>query len=313
MDSILDTWDGLQAVRLTGGGYEALILPAFGANCIKLRHIASGADLFRTPPGAAALRSDPNVYGLPLLFPPNRIRDGFYIFQGRRYAFPINEPSRHHHIHGFLSSSLFRWEGGGDFTYRADKSHPYLSFPHGFTMKRSYALDERGLNQTLSVSNDSELDMPLGVGFHASWNVPLIPGEKAEDYALCIPADRQWLTDPRSIIPTGEILADSPVLCRLREGTLHPEGQALSCLMAWGAGPIRLTGPRGALVCRQDGAFPFVMLWNGGGGKGFVCPEPQTWLTDAPNLPFPRAETGFAALAPGEKREYRLSYAFQGA
>lgn len=63
-------WHGLPAVRINGGGYSAAVLSGFGANCIQLRHEATGAELLRTPESAAEMTASPNVYGLPLLFPP---------------------------------------------------------------------------------------------------------------------------------------------------------------------------------------------------------------------------------------------------
>ena len=32
---------------------------------------------------------------------------------------------------------------------------------------------------------------------------------------------------------------------------------------------------------------------------GFICAEPQSWLTNCPNGPFPREETGFDFIVPG--------------
>lgn len=52
-------WHGLPAVRLTGGGYTAVVLPEFGANCISLHHDATGAQLLREPPDAEVLRANP--------------------------------------------------------------------------------------------------------------------------------------------------------------------------------------------------------------------------------------------------------------
>ena len=313
MFCVTDTWRGEPAVRLTGGGYEAVVLPRFGANCVSLRHAASGASLLREPPSPEVLAREPNVYGLPLLFPPNRIRDGHFAFQGRSYDFPINEPARHHHIHGLLSVTPFTHEGDGVFTFRADEARSYLSFPHAFTVTRGFCLDERGLTQRLTVRNDSGTDMPLGVGFHAAWQVPLNPADDSMACRLQLPVKRQWLFNRETIIPTGETCEDSPLLSALRTGTLVPEAQALSCLLECGEGEDCLHTPRGTFVCQRLAGFPFVMLWNGGGGKSFVCPEPQSWLVDAPNLPMPPEMSGFLALAPGEERTLSLRYGFRPA
>ena len=102
-------WQGEAAVLLSGGGYEAMVLPGWGANCVSLRYLPSGAELLRTPPDQGALHANPNVYGLPLLFPPNRIRDGSYAFNGR---FDANA----NRLQNLLGSNDGRWYLP-DFTY----------------------------------------------------------------------------------------------------------------------------------------------------------------------------------------------------
>lgn len=309
MEAFRAPWRGMDAVVLTGGGYRAVILPEFGANCASLIHSKTGATLFREPPDEAALRANPNVYGLPLLFPPNRIRNGAFTFQGRRFTLPINEPARGHHIHGALSASPFRHAGGGTFVCRAEPGS-YLGLPFAFTAMRSYLLDDGGLTLTITFRNDGPDPMPLGVGVHAAWKIPFLPEDDPADYRLEMPVRRQWLLDPDTIIPTLARAEDAPLLRELRAGRLRPEGQALSCLLEVHPGVTRLAGGAGTLTCRAGTELPFQMLWNGGGGQGFVCPEPQSWLVDAPNLPLPREESGFFILSPGAQKSYRLQYSF---
>lgn len=309
MEVFCAPWRGMDAVFLLGGGYQAVILPKFGANCVSLIHMATGATLFREPPDQTTMQRNPNVYGLPLLFPPNRIRNGEFVFQGRRFTLPINEPARHHHIHGVLSVSPFRHTGSGTFIYHAEPED-YLSLPFAFTVKRSYLLDDGGLTMTLIFQNDGPDPMPLGVGIHAAWNIPFTPGDDPTSYRLELPVRRQWLFDPDTIIPTLERTESTSLLEDLRSGRLRPEVQALSCLLETVPGRTCLIGGAGTLLCHTGAEFPFQMLWNGGGGQGFVCPEPQSWLVDAPNLSLSPEESGFCALEPGVRKSYRLQYSF---
>ena len=308
----IDTdWNGLPCIRLQSDRYEATVLPDFGANCISLIHRPSGAQLLRVPPSADVLRENPNVYGIPLLFPPNRIRDATYVFDGRTYRFPANDPPRGHHLHGLLSRMRFEPGVEGAFHYHADAARPYLTFPHAFSVTRAYRVDDRGLSHTLTVTNHSDTPMPLGVGFHTALKAPLPEAGNAPGCRLAIPVVRQWLLDPLTLLPTGETAEASPLLCALREGTLCPVGQPLSCLLECAPGPIRLATPQGVWVCERGEGLAYIMLWNAGGVQGFVCPEPQSWLTDAPNRPADGRPTGFDALRPGEQRTYRLRYALE--
>ncbi len=51
-----------------------------------------------------------------------------------------------------------------------------------------------------------------------------------------------------------------------------------------------------------DDAFKFWIFWNHDGDKGYICPEPITWMIDAPNLPLHNEESGYIELAPGEAK-----------
>ena len=139
-------------------------------------HEATGASLVRTPDDLETLRENPNVYGTPLLFPPNRIKDGTYTYEGYTYHLPINE-NHGHHMHGFISSTAFEVialeakEGSAQavFRYRSTREQPYLSeFPHEFTIEVTDTLTEAGLTQRVKITNDGVRKMPVGVGFHTS-------------------------------------------------------------------------------------------------------------------------------------------------
>lgn len=85
---------------------QAEVLPAYGMNLIRLAR--SGSELLRTPEGETQLRREPQVYGMPLLLPPNRTAGGAFTFQGTTYHLPINEPVYGNHIHGSLARMPFR-------------------------------------------------------------------------------------------------------------------------------------------------------------------------------------------------------------
>jgi aldose 1-epimerase len=304
VESQFITWKGLQAVRLIGGGYEAVVLPEFGANCISLIHQSSGNQLLRVPQTQQLLCKDYNVYGLPLLFPPNRVRDGKFIFEGREYRFPINEPNRGNHLHGFLSQTTFTVIGGGVFLYEATEKNGYLDFPHAFSIQRKYELCDDGLLHTIAVTNRSELNMPVGIGVHATLRV-----DPLENCQLQIDTLYQWEIDTTRMLPTGERFVNTPLLTALRSGVFNPVAQPISAMLECRPGSeMVLCSVKDRWRCVPDPAFRFIMLWNGGGTDGFVCVEPQSWVTDAPNLPLPSEVTGLRALAPGDTVQFNLRY-----
>jgi len=317
--------NGIPAIRLSAAGYTASICPSMGANCSQLER--GGASFLRTPPSFEVFRENPNVYGLPLLFPPNRVRGGKYRFQGREYRLPVNEIERGNHIHGFLSSAEFSLlgaetgcavAGGGDgsgtaasdscsaaFAYEATREAPYSSFPHEFRVVLSYSLDGRGLTQRLEVENRSDSDMPIGLGFHAAFNCPFLPRTSPDEYRLQLPVSEELLLDGSTFIPTGGVVYTNPLIAALCGEGVRPQGSAISSHFRGERGrPGRAVLshiPSGrAIAYETDLLFAFWMVWNQGGDKGFICPEPQTWMVDAPNSALPPDESGFRALRPGE-------------
>lgn len=303
----------MRAITLSAGGYTALIRADRGGNCLGLCHSASGAELLRTPPTEEIYEKNPNVYGMPLLFPPNRIRDGQYTFQGRRYRFPINEPARNHHIHGLLSVTPFDVETEtadvARLVYRADAAHPYLDFPHAFTVALEYRLGAEGLSQTLTVKNDGNADMPFGVGFHTALNVPFLPGARAEDCRLAVTAGKIWRYDER-ILPTGET-ADAGAYTRGVPAAQQRVSELMDMGGSGGVATLTDAAAGGRIVYEAGPGYRFWMLFNQGGEAGYICPEPQTWIVDAPNLPFSREITGFDAIAPGDRRVLHTQLRFE--
>ena len=67
--------DALWSVK--AGGYEANILPEIGGNLISLKK--GDAELLHQYDTLESIAQKPTWYGLPVLFPPNRIEDGVFL------------------------------------------------------------------------------------------------------------------------------------------------------------------------------------------------------------------------------------------
>ena len=85
---------GLKGVEFSKGEYTALLIPEMGANLVRLANTRLGAEILRTPgPGEIeTFRSRPQVFGLPILFPPNRIATAVTSSRDARTSIP--SPSR---------------------------------------------------------------------------------------------------------------------------------------------------------------------------------------------------------------------------
>ena len=63
-----------EIVKIKNGYWHAEVDLAHGANCISLRNEKYSASLLREPPQTEEL-DNPYLYGMPILFPVNRIEN----------------------------------------------------------------------------------------------------------------------------------------------------------------------------------------------------------------------------------------------
>ena len=312
-------WHGMRAVEFSKGDYAALLVPDMGANLVRLADTRRGIEILRAPAGdeVEEFRRRPHVFGLPILFPPNRIADGQYTFDGRTYRFPITDAKGGHYHHGILKSQPFAvskaWETADEvlvecrYYSNAGNDAIFRDFPHEFKCKIVYRLTARGLEQEVMFANRSKEPMPVGVGFHTPMRIPFAGGA-AGDYVMRAAVGERVELSERNI-PTGRKLPLSEKFARLRGAGL----QVTDCdpiEAAFTVREIEVDGKpfRGALVenlrtgvrtCYEvDGQTTCWTIWNNGGKVPYCCPEPQSWTTNAPNMPDPEAE-GFRSIAPG--------------
>lgn len=321
-------WNGLRAVEFSKGDYAALLVPGMGANLVRLANTRLGVEVLRTPAAdeIETFLARPQVFGLPLLFPPNRIADGRYRFDGRTYQYPITIEKERNYHHGVLKSQPFMVskavetdeEAMVECRYYANAGNDavYRDFPHEFKCKVTYWLSADGLEQEVMFSNRSKMRMPVGVGFHTPMRIPFAGGSDA-DYVMRVAVGEQVELDARNL-PTGRRLPLSEPFARLREGGLRVTG-CEPIEAGFTLREIDVDGKpyRGALVenlrtgvrtfYEVDRQTTYWTIWNNGGKVPYCCPEPQSWTTNAPNMADPEKE-GFQSIAPGEswRMKFRL-------
>jgi aldose 1-epimerase len=308
---------GEPAVWLKAGPYEAAVLPEIGANLIALRHTERGCQLLHEPAEGEmdAFKARPITCGIPVLFPPNRYEDGKFTWNGRTYEFPVNEPNRGNHLHGFLHNIPWTAETMAanaeqsrvTLVQHVTEGHPVFTYwPHSFTMRLTYVLSADGLEQHVWIRNDGDAAMPCMLGFHTAVNAPFAPDGRAEDCRVQLSIGGRWELDER-MLPTGRMQALSPKEQDLKLRGVYPFFEALD--NHYTAEPVNgrngmvLTDARAdaSLIYDVDTAYKMWMIWNNNATEGFFCPEPQVNLVNAPNVAgLSDEEKGFVALAPGE-------------
>lgn len=278
----------MNAIELRHGAWSARIAVSSGANCISLCHNGYGMRILREPPEVGEW-DNPYLYGMPLLFPVNRISGGRFFFEGREYTFPINEPQTGCHLHGDLHDAPFEV-----ISVHADTLCCSLTrkarkgFPHDFRVDVEDTLTDRGLTRRVTVHNLSDTNMPCLLGFHTTFALAEGVALAQADVGALIERDAHYL-------PTGRLLPEDAITKALETSDFRTKETFISRhYRAAGQGRVSLYFPgNGLRVCyRADEKFAYRLLYNGGSDT-YLCMEPQSCAVDAANAPYP---DGFASV-----------------
>jgi len=296
---------------LDNGIFRAEIIPEIGGNVIALHHLSSGTKLLREPADLNELKRFPEQFGLPVLFPPNRIEDGQFSFEGRRCQLPVNEKAQNNHLHGLAVNKPWKIissdKCSAELQFVFTPANPeYAGFPFAFSLKRKVELTGQGLRDSMMVTNHGEWNMPLGLGYHSTFPAPL--------KMRIGTADRQIEIGERHL-PTGRLTKWQVFDPRRR---FDPRG----CNIGFHAGTkcldladgssfhgAELLYDSGLLRYVTDEKLSFWYTWNKRGEADFVSVEPVSWMANALNqkesLP-----AGVRILAPGGEIAFRNELLF---
>lgn len=115
----------------------------------------------------------------PLLFP----------IVGRLAGDELRHRGKTHRItqHGFARDSRFAWTERGErrcALVLEDSETTRALYPFAFRLTAIYALDDAGLDLTLTIANTGKETLPASIGGHPAFNWPLRQGLAKESYAL---------------------------------------------------------------------------------------------------------------------------------
>jgi len=311
----------MDAVKFSAGDYAAIVVPCMGGNVVKLTNTAKNVEILRTPTeeDVETFKTRPQVYGMPLLFPPNRIANATYTKNNKVYKYAVTEPAFGNYHHGIIKSLPFQVTKTQvtdhyvvvETTFVSDGNNNaiFKEFDHEFVCTISNKLSACGLEQTVSFKNNSRLPMPLGVGFHTPLNVPFCSDSKPEDYRMKVSVGKTWeLT--KANLPTENFLELDAFDCDLRKEGIVPLSRPYSVHMT--NKPLDLSGNNynGAILTdthknlsvfyEVDQQYKHWMIWNNNADFNYICPEPMTWAINAPNLSLPDEVTGYQEVKPGD-------------
>lgn len=300
----------------TQTGEEARILPSVGNNCFSYK-IQKGNDkveLLWATPDPETLQGRPSGYGIPILFPwPNRIDEGKFTFDGKTYQLDTPGPGQHA-SHGFVhvrpwkvvDSGASLGEGAWVTSLFQSSDFPEIGkhFPFPFEARVTYRVKDGVLIHEFEGKNVGDGDMPMGLGIHPYFPLPLTEDGNRDDCTVQMPASTYWplRDDP---IPTGEILPVDNTQFDVRQPTAL---KGLYFDHVWGGVTLTDGWSRceyidptvGVKIAMEaDDVFRELVLYAPD-SRPVVCFEPYTCVTNAFNLDAKGIDAGTMRVKPGE-------------
>ncbi len=317
---------------LNCNSWEATFAPAHGGQLVRLRYLPLNRDILNYPESEQDFLTQPERFGIPVLFPPNRIAGGTFMWLGRAYSLPINEPSRNNHLHGIVLHEPWEMSLTEDATANANPEielsfthhqgrKTFAGYPHHFRLSIRYRFEETSVTQTTVLENLDSSDsppMPFGLGFHTSFILPDV--ERSRMRLFITAEDNCYTLHPKTRTPTGqEVPWPLPHDYHTFGGQTYHIAPPISCHCRANSVSINGYNFRGALLdfpeeelrvrYEADRNFGFWFLWAPPDDPNALCIEPMTWLVNAPNSLIKPALSGLTQLDAGKcwQTETRLS------
>jgi aldose 1-epimerase len=172
-------------VDLTGGGLRSY--------SVRGREVLDGY-----PEGEAS----PSGRGQVLIPWPNRLEDGSYEFDGKRYQLEVNEPERGNAIHGLVRFA--QWKVAESKPAGAVVEHvlePQPGYPFSLALSIEYSLSLSGLRVETTATNTGSEPCPYGSGAHPYLTLGT---ESVDDALLHAPGRVVLHTDDRGLPKDAE-------------------------------------------------------------------------------------------------------------
>ena len=321
--SEIKDYKGKQIIEMKSGRYVATIAPFLGSNILSMKDVENDINFFRFDETLSIedLKASPEVYGFPTLLYANRLKDGIMKTSDAEYHFPITCAEENTSLHGFLHKrehTIVEAVVDGDTSiartsYTYDENDPFFdTFPVSFRADYEFKLNDDGMFYNVTITNTSDKQLPYGICNHTTFNGPFTTNGDGMNTRIFVTIGDKWPLNQRNLPTCDFITLDNhdrqyltgsmiPVKHIINNDVYNCETYDVDGLPFRGAIITDLeTGNE--IRYEVDDNFKFWIIWNDGGEKGYFCPEPSTWMIDAPNLPLPGEESGYEELAPGKSK-----------
>ncbi len=294
-EASMETVDGLTAAVLRDKATEIVvrILPGIGNNVWEMT--VGGQPVFWSPyKTVAEFRARPSHFGNPFLWPwANRIDGMEYRVRGRKFLLNaelgnVRPGPNRTPIHGLLVYSGL-WQvarhganaQGAEVVARLEfwrRPELMAQFPFAHTVEMTYRLSEGRLEVETVVENLSDEPLPVSLGFHPYFQITDSP---RGEWTVTLAARRKHVLNEK-LIPTGETAPlPYPRLLKLKDVVLDDVLDELE-READGWARFRVEGRKQRITVEYGEAYGVAVVYAPA-GRGFVCFEPMTAITNAFN------------------------------
>lgn len=306
------TVDEIEVIRLADAARqtEVSVVPSLGNNAYEMK--VRGKQVFWSPYRTLReFRAKPAQLGNPFLAPwANRIDGDAYWVNGKKYLLNgdlgnFRYDGNRKPIHGLVVfadwkvTALRADEHGAEVTSRLEfwRNPAWMAqFPFAHTIDMTYRLRDGTLEVETAIENHATEPMPVSIGYHTYYQLDDAPRDEWKVHL----AARQHLTLSEVLIPTGErkpvTLADPLPLAGNKLDDVFSDlvRDAQGRAEFWVAGRSQkisvLYGPK----------YPVSVVYAPP-GRGFICFEPMTGVTNAFNLAHRGVFPDLQSVAPGGK------------
>ena len=129
-------------------GWRAEVAPTLGGNIVSLSY--NGRDIYVPLREEKQLEINPYLQGAPILLPANRPAGAKFVFNGKEYKLPLNEPATGAHLHGLVHRQPFTVKYCGESEIKLIYENNGDVYPFPFLLTVNYLIKKRRIPSGIS-------------------------------------------------------------------------------------------------------------------------------------------------------------------